>query len=91
MCIEEIHVNDPVTREDILVTRGEQMLTFVRYESDSRYFVLDRFGFDTGRTWRGDIEGASDFIALNDLFDTVYDEDDDDSPTYHADDPRSHG
>ena len=73
MCIEGIHVSDPVTREDIYVTRGEQALTFVRYESDTRYIVLDEHGFDTGHSWRGDFEGVSDFIALNDLFDTVYD------------------
>lgn len=91
MCIEEISVSDPVTREDILVTRGTQTLTFVRWECDARYVVLDQYESDTGLTWRGDFEGVSDFIALNDLFDTVYEGDGDDSPTQHADDPRSNG
>jgi len=72
MCIEEIHISDPVWREEVLVTRGDRCLYFVKYDDDTRYMVLDEHGNGTTHTWRGGIDGIVDFIALADMFDEVY-------------------
>ena len=80
-----IHVSDPRTREEVCVTRGGTTIYLVKYEDDTRYMVLDQYGDDTGFTWRGGIEGPSDFIAIGDMMDDVSDS----AVTYHADDPRS--
>lgn len=75
---QDIHVNDPVWREEVLVTRGNRCLYFVKYDDDTRYTVMDENGFGTAHMWRGDIEGIADFQALADLFDEVYPADDND-------------
>lgn len=69
---QDIHVNDPVWREEVTVTRGGHTLYFVKYDDDTSYSVMDEHGFGTAHMWRGDIEGTSDFHALADLFDEVY-------------------
>lgn len=67
-----IHVSSPTFREEVAVTRGEQTLYFVKYEDDTRYIVIDEFGNGTGHSWRGDVEGISDFHAINAMFDDTY-------------------
>lgn len=86
-----IRVSDPITREEVAVTRGNTTLYFVMYQGDNEYAVMDEYGDGTGHTWKGDIEGADDFIALHDIFDEVEAAGMNEPPLYHADDPRSHG
>jgi hypothetical protein len=66
-----IHVSDPIFREEVRVTRGNGTIYLVKYEDDTRYMVLDQHGDDTGFTWRGGIDGASDFIAIGDMIDDI--------------------
>jgi hypothetical protein len=67
-----INVFDPVYREEVLVTRGSRGLYFVKYDDDTKYAIMDDHGNGTVHTWRGEIDGISDFIALHDIFDDVY-------------------
>lgn len=66
-----IHVGDPVYREEVPVTRGRTTIYFIKYDDDTSYVVRNQHGDATGHTWRGDIDGAADFIALQDIFDDV--------------------
>lgn len=68
---QAIHVGDPVYREEVPVTRGGTTIYFVKYDDDTSYAVCNQYGDGTGHTWRGDIDGAADFIALHDIFDDV--------------------
>lgn len=70
-----INVFDPVYREEVLVTRGNRGLYFVKYDDDTKYAIMDDHGNGTVHTWRGEIDGISDFIALHDIFDDVYPDD----------------
>lgn len=67
-----IHVSDPVYREEVLVTRGNHVIYLVKYEDDTRYAIVDKYGNGTTHTWRGDIDGIADFQSLADIFDDVY-------------------
>ena len=68
---QAIHVGDPVTREEVAVTRGDTTIYFIRYEDDTSYAVCNEYGDSTGHSWQGDIDGIADFIALGDIFDDV--------------------
>jgi hypothetical protein len=69
-----INVSDPRLTIEIHITRGDMELYLCKDEDDTKYAVLDEDRMDTGYTWRGEADGIADFIALNDLFDNVRDD-----------------
>jgi hypothetical protein len=68
---QTIHVSDPVNREEVAITRGDTTIYFIRYEDDTRYAVCNEYGDGTGHSWKGDIDGIADIIALGDIFDEL--------------------
>lgn len=68
----DIHVGDPVYQEEIRITRGERCIYLIKYGNDSTYVVHDEDGEPTDYTWTGDVEGVSAFIALHDIFTSLY-------------------
>lgn len=67
-----IHVGDPIYTEEIRVTRGDHDIYLIKYDDDTTYVVHDENGTPTKHTWRGDVAGASDFIAISSIFDAIY-------------------